>query len=174
MSLATLLHPKILRYSPSPNYDERPQGASIDTVIIHYTDFLTCEESLACLTDASKKVSAHFLIDEQGEIYQLVDPYYRAWHAGVSAWQDRENINHYSIGIELQNGGMTYYQKFQQWQPYPHVQMQALVDLIHALKCFFPLCSNLILGHCAIAPDRKIDPGPHFDWKWIKSKIKFK
>lgn len=157
----------------SPNYNDRPLDAVIDTVIIHYTDLFTFHESLKILTDCESQVSCHYLIDRDGSIYELVDPFKRAWHAGVSAWKGRKNINHYSIGIELQNGGKCFFDTFQEWEPYPKVQMDALVALLHDLGQQFPLRESLILGHDDIAPGRKIDPGPHFDWHYVRSHVKF-
>ena len=98
---------------PSLNFNERPKGTVIDMVIIHYTDMFTTEESLEILTSPTSNVSAHFLIDTDGTIIELVDTQKRAWHAGVSQWQEVQNVNHRSIGIELQNGGQKYFEKHQ-------------------------------------------------------------
>ncbi len=157
----------------SVNFNERPSGTTIDMVVIHYTDMFTVEESLDILTSSTSHVSAHFLIDTDGTIFQLVDTHMRAWHAGISQWQGVENVNHRSIGIELQNAGQKYFEKFKTYEPYPLLQMQALVDLIHHLKEEHPIAKSLILGHSDVAPDRKIDPGPHFDWQWLRNRIKF-
>lgn len=158
---------------PSANFNERPSDVKIDMVIIHYTDMFTTQESLNILTNPTSQVSAHFLIDTDGTIFQLVDTHMRAWHAGVSQWQGVENVNHRSIGIELQNPGQKYFEKFKTYDPYPLVQMQALVDLTHYLKELHPIKKSLILGHSDVAPGRKIDPGPHFDWQWLRNRIKF-
>lgn len=156
------------KHCPSPNYNTRPDNTLIDTIIIHYTDFKTIDESIECLTNPATEVSAHFLIDRDGSIYQLVHPKFRAWHAGVSHWCGTDNLNHNSIGIELQNEGKKYFDIHNAWEPYPSEQMYALGSLIHALQEYYPIKDDLILGHNQIAPTRKIDPGPHFSWDMLK------
>ena len=90
---------------PSPNFDERPAGTDIDMLVLHYTGLKTLQEALDRLTDPGSKVSAHYLVAENGEIFCLVPEDKRAWHAGVSKWLDRKNLNETSIGIELVNPG---------------------------------------------------------------------
>jgi N-acetylmuramoyl-L-alanine amidase len=141
--------------------------------VIHYTDLFTCEESIAILCDRERQVSAHFLIDVDGSIYELVNTQKRAWHAGVSMFDDRYNVNDFSIGIELQNGGHTFYEKYGYWPPYPEDQMTSLTFLVHELQHTFLIPDNRIVGHNIIAPDRKIDPGPHFNWDNFFDKLHF-
>lgn len=143
----------------SPNFDERLHQP--DMIIIHYTDMMSAQESLERLIDPSYKVSAHYLIDEDGTIYQLVAEKNRAWHAGLSYWKGRENINHHSIGIELQNKGHSNGGP----EPFPDDQMKALVQLIHNIRTRWIIPNNFILAHSDIAPARKVDPGAGFDWK---------
>jgi N-acetylmuramoyl-L-alanine amidase len=160
-------------WTPSPNFDDRPDGAVIDMVIVHYTDMETAADSLQLLTDPAAKVSAHYLIDYDGTIYHLVEDRMRAWHAGVSSWQGQVGVNARSIGVELQNGGKAYFDQQGEWQPYPLNQMQALTLLVNALATRHPIKKEFILGHNQVAPDRKIDPGPHFDWNFLLNNLQF-
>lgn len=155
----------------SPNFNDRPEGESINCIVIHYTDYFVFEEFLACRLDPASKLSAHYLIDDDGTIYQLVADKKRAWHAGVSHWNGRDNVNNNSIGIELQNGGMTYKKQFGDWPPYPDVQMQALAELVHDLQNRFSIQSEHIIGHNDVAPTRRIDPGPHFNWDDLRGRL---
>jgi N-acetylmuramoyl-L-alanine amidase len=157
---------KVTSY-PSPNFDERPKGVLIDTAVIHYTDMETAKLALERLSDSKAKVSAHYLVDVDGTIYQLVPDEKRAWHAGLSCWRGRENVNHFSIGIELQNPGHVHFLQHCCWSPYPLPQMEALVVLLTDLTGRHPIQPCDIVGHSDIAPARKQDPGPHFDWKWL-------
>ena len=163
---------RLIHAVPSPNFNDRPDGEAINCIVLHYTDFLTLKESLDCLTDPLSKVSAHYLVDEDGTIYQLVADEKRAWHAGVSQWRGHNNVNNISIGIELQNGGMTYKEKCGEWPPYPAAQMQALAELAHDLQVRISMPTEHIVGHNDIAPTRKIDPGPHFDWDDLFLRLK--
>ena len=150
---------------PSPNFNDRPSSAVVDTVVIHYTDMENAIISLERLCDPKTEVSAHYLIDTDGLIYQLVDEGKRAWHAGVSCWNEKDNVNNFSIGIELQNHGYNYFLLHKEWPLYPLAQMQALVLLLTALEKRHSI--EYILGHSDVSPGRKQDPGPHFDWKWL-------
>lgn len=146
-------------WKPSPNFDPRPEGASIEFLIIHYTacDF---DLSLKILTQEGSQnpVSAHYLISEEGEVFQLVDESMRAWHAGQSAWREYKGINAYSIGIELVNLGNA---------PYSPRQMEALINLTHDIQKRHAIRAEFVLGHSDIAPMRKIDPGIFFDWQHL-------
>lgn len=143
----------------SPNYNERPLEKPINMVIVHYTDMLSAEEALQRLCDPASKVSAHYLIDKQGQIFQLVDEAHRAWHAGVSSWEGETDINNGSIGIELDNGGHTHGP-----EPFPDEQIRSLLVLLKDLVDRHKIQPHRILGHSDIAPGRKIDPGPLFPW----------
>lgn len=149
-------HPSRL-WRPSPNFDERPAGVGPSLIILHYTEFATTDLALKHLTSSDSRVSSHYLIGDSGVIYQLVGDEHRAWHAGVSSWGGQENLNNLSLGIELQNEGLNH-------TPYPAVQMDALLELLGALTEQYGIPGERILGHSDIAPSRKIDPGPHFDW----------
>ena len=102
---------------PSPNFDERPAGTDIDILVLHYTGLKTLQEALDRLIDGASKVSAHYLVAENGKIFCLVPEDKRAWHAGVSYWRGLTDVNAHSIGIELENPGHQFgYEKFSKKQ----------------------------------------------------------
>lgn len=144
----------------SPNYGERADGVKPGLVILHYTNMKTAEEALQRLCDPASEVSAHYLIDEDGSIYQLVDESFRAWHAGQSYWQAETDINSHSIGIELVNPGHAH-----GYQPFTLDQIETLMALCWDIQSRNTIRS--VLGHSDIAPDRpdKIDPGHLFPWE---------
>ena len=139
---------------PSPNFDERAQGSAIDKLVLHYTGMQNLEISLSRMSDSSAKVSSHYLIDEIGLVYQLVNEEMRAWHAGISYWSGQTDINSQSIGIELQNPGHEW-----GYQEFPEAQIEALVGLATTISKRYDISANQILGHSDIAPERKQDPG---------------
>jgi N-acetylmuramoyl-L-alanine amidase len=145
---------------PSPNFDRRPDGVPIDILVLHYTGMPSAQAALARLTDDKADVSAHYLIDEDGTSYALVDESHRAWHAGLSAWRGQTNINARSIGIELVNPGHEF-----GYRPFPQPQMVALTSLAKEILTRHPIPSRNVVGHSDIAPRRKEDPGELFDWK---------
>jgi len=116
-------------------------------------------EAINYLVDAKNKVSAHFLINKNGEIYYLVDIKNRAWHAGISMWKDNKDINSSSIGIEIDNSG-----HLLDFENYTKKQNSSLIKLLHYLTKNYKIDFNYILGHSDIAPYRKIDPGEKFPW----------
>jgi len=144
---------------PSPNFDSRPQGTAIDMLVLHYTGMENAADALARLRDPAAKVSAHYVIDEDGTISLLVDESARAWHAGTAAWRDNSNINERSIGIELVNPGHEF-----GYRPFPEAQMSALIDLALDIIARHPIPPENIVGHADVAPTRKQDPGELFDW----------
>jgi len=145
---------------PSPNHDERK--SPIDMLLLHYTGMPTGEEALTRLCNAQAKVSAHYFIEEDGRVFQLVDEDCRAWHAGVSYWRGDRDINSRSIGVELANPG-------HEWglRPFPGAQMEALRDLALDIISRHSIPARHILGHSDVAPARKQDPGELFDWQWL-------
>lgn len=154
-----------MKNSSSPNFDNRvpPPGCDqpvIDTMVLHYTGMQTAQEALARLCDPQAQVSAHYLIEEDGTLHQLVDPKKRAWHAGVSSWQGREGLNHTSIGVELVNPGHEF-----GYRAFPDAQIECLLILLAKLKDRFSIPTSRFIGHSDIAPDRKQDPGELFPWK---------
>lgn len=149
----------------SPNFSKKPRKrSSIKFIIIHYTGMQSKIESLKRLTDPKSKVSAHYLIDRKGEVIKLVKESNIAWHAGKSKWKKINNLNRYSIGIELVNKG----HKFG-YQRYTNSQIKSLIILCKRLKKKYKIKSHNILGHSDIAPLRKVDPGEKFPWKKLST-----
>ncbi len=142
----------------SPNYGPR-RSEPIDILLLHYTGMQTGAEALARLTDADAAVSAHYLIDEDGTTYELVDESKRAWHAGQSFWAGETDINSRSIGIEIVNPGHEF-----GYRPFPDAQMAALTGLALSILERHPIPPWRILGHSDVAPGRRQDPGELFDW----------
>lgn len=147
-------------HHPSPNWGERPAHSVIDTLVLHYTGMKNATEALQRLCNPEAEVSAHYLIDEAGIIYQLVEPKKRAWHAGQGCWRGNDNINNSSIGIELVNPGHEF-----GYHHFPEAQMAALIILCQQLISTYPIPSFNVVGHSDIAPLRKQDPGELFNWK---------
>ena len=144
---------------PSPNFDARPGDGRVDLLILHYTGMRTVQEALDRLCDPAAKVSAHYLIDEDGSVTRLVGEEKRAWHAGISSWRGRGDINGASIGIELVNPGHEFgYRRF------PEAQMAALEELARGILHRHPIPPRHVIGHSDVAPLRKQDPGELFDW----------
>lgn len=159
----------------SPNFDERPAHTLINMIVIHnislppsqyggdgivqlFTNQLNPNEHPYYAEIYTRKVSAHFLIRRDGEVIQFVSCLNRAWHAGVSNWQGREGCNDFSIGIELEGSD------FEAFEP---KQYQTLIALVKKLKQAYPI--EHIVGHSDIAPGRKSDPGPFFDWSQLEA-----
>jgi N-acetylmuramoyl-L-alanine amidase len=148
-----------LIHQPSPNFDPRPAAAPVDTLVLHYTGMPTATAALERLCDPSAKVSAHWLIDEDGTLVALVPEPMRAWHAGVSWWRGESNLNDRSIGIELVNPGHEW-----GYRPFTETQYGALIELCRAILGRWPIPPARVLGHSDVAPLRKQDPGELFDW----------
>jgi N-acetylmuramoyl-L-alanine amidase len=144
--------------APSSNFDART--APPDMVVLHYTGMPTGDEALARLRDPAAKVSAHYLIEEDGRVFALVPEERRAWHAGVSFWKGERNVNAVSIGVELVNPGHDW-----GYRPFPDAQIAALVELLTGIRGRWDVSDARIVGHSDVAPDRKIDPGELFPWK---------
>lgn len=143
--------------APSPHFSER--ALPLDAIIIHYTDMPSADEALAWLCHPTSQVSAHYLIDEAGKAYQLVQDEKRAWHAGESYWQGCTDMNSCSLGIELANPGHSH-----GYQPFPEAQIDSFLRLCEQLCRRWDIPKNRILGHSDIAPRRKQDPGHLFPW----------
>ncbi|HWG78448.1 MAG TPA: N-acetylmuramoyl-L-alanine amidase [Stellaceae bacterium] len=146
-----------LRDRPSPNHDARP--GAVDMLILHYTGMESAAAALDRLCSSEAKVSAHYLIDEDGTVWRLVAEVRRAWHAGVSLWRGRRDINGASIGIELVNPGHG-----PNYHAFPEPQMAALERLARDIIARHPIPPRHVLAHSDVAPMRKIDPGELFDW----------
>lgn len=169
-----LLEP--IHYRPSPHHDERPQNMAIDMIVVHgislppgefgsnaieefFCGKLDTGSHPAFADIAALRVSAHLLIRRTGEVIQFVPFSKRAWHAGVSSFQGKPNCNDFSIGIELEGTDNTRYEP---------VQYQQLGKVIKLLQQTYPIILDRIVGHVDIAPGRKTDPGPTFDWPYLK------
>ena len=140
-----------VRWQPSPNFDQRRPNL----VIIHHTSNATSAQALRTLTTPERKVSAHYLIDRDGSIVQLVDERERAWHAGLSWWGGVTDVNSSSIGIELDNTGS---------EPFADAQIDALLALLTDIRQRYPIPTANFIGHADVAPTRKDDPSPLFPW----------
>jgi N-acetylmuramoyl-L-alanine amidase len=146
----------------SPNNDERPPGAAIDMLVLHYTGMKTADEALARLCDPEAKVSAHYTVGTDGRVFAHVPEARRAWHAGVSYWAGEANVNARSIGIELVNPGHEF-----GYVPFAQAQIVALIDLAHGILARHAITPTRVLGHSDVAPARKLDPGELFPWKHL-------
>jgi len=149
---------------PSPNFNERPQGQIPDLLLLHYTGMKTGAEALERMRDPAAKVAAHYMIETDGTVYQLVAEDKRAWHAGISSWQGETDINGCSIGIEIVNPGHEF-----GYQAFPDGQMQSVATLCKAIIQKYSIRADRVLGHSDVAPDRKMDPGEKFNWQWLAS-----
>lgn len=167
-----------VRRVPSPNFDERPSASRPELVVVHSISLPEGEfgtphvEALFCnrldadahgsfAEIAPLRVSAHALIERSGCLVQFVPFTKRAWHAGESCFRGRACCNDFSIGIELEGCD---------WQPFEDRQYQQLASLLRLLMTTWPaIDAERVVGHCDIAPGRKTDPGPHFDWHLLRS-----
>lgn len=170
------------RQVPSPNCDDRPAGVEADLIVLHgislppgefdgpwidllFTNALPRDAHPYFETVADLRVSAHLLIRRNGEVVQYVPFQRRAWHAGVSSWEGRERCNDFSIGIELEGTDHS---------PYESAQYAMLARVIVALCRSYPgLSPRRLVGHSDVAPGRKSDPGPSFDWPRLRSLVQF-
>lgn len=164
---------------PSPNFDARTR--EIDLVVLHYTGMQDTETALARLTDpapvagrypgpwqsdtvpadaALGKVSAHYVVGEDGAIYRLVAEENRAWHAGAASWEGEGDINARAIGIEIANGGHDF-----GLPDFPDAQIEAVIALVADILKRRGLSKSRVVGHSDVAPERKLDPGEKFPWK---------
>ena len=147
---------------PSPNLDERKDGPA-DMILLHYTGMQTGQAALERLTTAASKVSAHYVVFEDGRIVQCVPEAMRAWHAGVSSWAGETDINSRSIGIEIVNPGHEF-----GYADYPLRQIAAVIALCKTiLTRRGPIGADRVLGHSDVAPTRKQDPGEKFPWELL-------
>lgn len=169
-----------IEHCPSAHFNARPEGGDVSLLVIHnislppgqfgtgrvqqfFSGSLDCTEHPYFAEIAELRVSAHFLIERDGRVTQFVSCLQRAWHAGQSCFDGRENCNNYSIGIELEGTDH---------QPFTAVQYERLVTLSLALQRAYPLITaDRITGHEHIAPGRKTDPGPCFDWQAYRCRL---
>lgn len=161
------------QWCPSPNVNDRPDASDISLIVIHNISLPPGQFGTGCVAEffqnqldvtqheyfetiADIKVSSHLLIDREGQVTQFVNFEDRAWHAGVSCYQGREQCNDFSIGIELEGTDDL---------PYTDAQYTALIECCQTLIETYPqLSSERIAGHCDIARGRKTDPGKAFNW----------
>jgi N-acetylmuramoyl-L-alanine amidase len=148
----------VVKDAPSPNFDSR--RAPPDMLVLHYTGMETAEAALARLTDPTARVSAHYLVHEDGAIVRLVDEARRAWHAGRGGWQGETDCNAASIGIEIVNPGHEF-----GYRDFPDAQVDAVISLISDIRTRWTIPDARIIGHSDLAPERKQDPGERFPWK---------
>lgn len=146
--------------APSPNFDARAQP--VDMLILHYTGMPSGAAALARLRDPQARVSAHYLVEEDGRVFALVEEGMRAWHAGVSHWRGAAGLNGRSIGIEIVNPGHEH-----GYRPFPVFQMLAVAELCLEVLGRHPIPARNVVGHSDVAPDRKEDPGELFDWEGL-------
>lgn len=144
---------------PSPNCGPRRDGLLPTLVLIHYTAMDSGQAALERLCDPTAEVSAHYLIGAGGDVTQMVEESARAWHAGAGEWCGQDDINSRSIGIELDNRGT---------HPFSEPQMAALEQLLRGIMARWDIAPSGVIGHSDIAPARKIDPGPRFDWRRLE------
>ena len=145
------------REVPSPNFDERK--LPIQMVVLHYTEMKPVEIAIDKMCNPDSKVSAHYVISEEGEVVRLVEDEKRAWHAGVSFWRGHRDVNSASIGIELDHPGHA-----GGYRPFADAQFDALVPLLARLVKQYDIPRANVVGHSDVAPGRKIDPGELFPW----------
>ena len=178
-----LLHDGIVdvaRWVPSPNFDNRPDGMKINLLVIHnislpvgefegtsveqlFTNCLDCDSHPDFTDLKDLRVSAHFLIKRDGELIQFVNCGSRAWHAGLSQYDGRQNCNDFSLGVELQGTDSS---------GYTEIQYSKLSELTKLLILNYPeLTIDNIVGHSDIAPVRKTDPGEAFDWDRYRKEL---
>ena len=151
-----------LRERPSPNHDSRGEPPNIprtDMLVLHYTGMQSAAAALDRLCDREARVSAHYVIEEDGTAWRLVPEARRAFHAGVSCWEGGHNLNTVSIGIEIVNPGHEW-----GYRTFPETQMAVVEQLCREILSRHPIPPHRVVGHSDIAPDRKGDPGELFDW----------
>jgi len=142
---------------PSPNHG--PRSGAIDMLVLHYTGMTSAAAALDRLCDPAAQVSAHYLVEEDGTVWRLVPEERRAWHAGLSSWRGKSDINDASVGIELANPGHE-----GGYRPFPEPQIAALEALCRLILARHPIPPRNVVGHSDVAPQRKEDPGELFPW----------
>lgn len=152
------------RWVPAVNIGERRKGKAPDMLLVHYTGMESAERACEWLTCAESGVSCHYLVDEAGEITQMVAEDERAWHAGQAFWKGERDINSCSIGIEIQNLGHN-----DGYPDFPAGQMEAVVALCEDIVGRHNIVGERVLAHSDVAPGRKWDPGEKFDWRLLHS-----
>ena len=151
-----------IRERPSPNHGSRgepPDMRPISMLVLHYTGMQSAAAALDRLCGPAAKVSAHYVVEEDGALWRLVPEARRAFHAGISCWEGEHDLNYVSIGVEIVNPGHEW-----GYRPFPQPQMAAVEALCRDILARHRIPPHRIVGHSDIAPDRKSDPGELFDW----------
>lgn len=143
--------------APSPNFNERALPVSM--LVLHYTGMPDAESAIRWLANPESKVSAHYVVTEDGQTVRMVDESKRAWHAGRAWWRGVTDINSASIGIEIVNPGHEW-----GYRDFPEAQIEALIPLIHDIISRHGITRGNVVGHSDVAPARKLDPGERFPW----------
>ncbi len=143
--------------TPSPNFDERL--LPITMIVLHYTGMIDGPSAIARLRDPAAKVSAHYVVEEDGTVIRMVDEADRAWHAGQSLWRGITDVNSASVGVEIVNPGHEF-----GYRPFAPEQLEALIPLVADIKQRHAISRGDVVGHSDIAPRRKRDPGELFPW----------
>lgn len=143
--------------TPSPNFDARALPVSM--VVLHYTGMIDGASAIQRLADPEAKVSAHYVVAEDGQVVRMVDEAHRAWHAGRSWWRGTTDINSASIGIEIVNPGHEF-----GYRPFPEAQIDAVIELLAGIMERHSITRGNVVGHSDVAPARKEDPGELFPW----------
>lgn len=145
---------------PSPNFDDRQLPVTM--VVLHYTGMADAASAIARLADPEAKVSAHYVVAEDGQVIAMVDEARRAWHSGQSFWRGVTDVNSASVGIEIVNPGHEL-----GYRPFPKAQMDALLPLLKEIVDRHGIKPANVVGHSDVAPRRKLDPGELFDWELL-------
>jgi N-acetylmuramoyl-L-alanine amidase len=148
-----------VRERASPNHTDRGAAPRIDTLVLHYTGMPNAAAALDRLCDPAARVSAHYVVEEDGAIWRLVPEMRRAFHAGISCWHGERDLNWVSIGVEIVNPGHEW-----GYRPFPESQMGAVERLCRGILSRHSIPPDRVVAHSDIAPDRKTDPGELFDW----------
>lgn len=148
-----------IRDRASPNHGRRGEPARIDMLVLHYTGMTSAAAAIERLCDPEARVSAHYVVEENGTIWRLVPETRRAFHAGISCWKGERDLNAVSIGVEIVNPGHEW-----GYRAFPEMQMASVERLCRDLMSRHPIPPHRVVGHSDIAPDRKSDPGELFDW----------
>jgi N-acetylmuramoyl-L-alanine amidase len=143
--------------TPSPNFDDR--ALPVTMLVLHYTGMPDAASAIQWLANPQSRVSAHYVVMEDGQIVHMVDEAKRAWHAGRSHWRGIDDVNSASIGIEIVNPGHEW-----GYRPFPDEQIDALIPLVHDIVERHHISRGNVVGHSDVAPARKHDPGEYFPW----------
>jgi N-acetylmuramoyl-L-alanine amidase len=143
--------------TPSPNFDDR--ALPVTMLVLHYTGMPDAASAIQWLANPQSRVSAHYVVMEDGQLVHMVDEAKRAWHAGRSHWRGIDDVNSASIGIEVVNPGHEW-----GYRPFPEAQIDALIPLVHDIVERHHISRGNVVGHSDVAPARKQDPGEYFPW----------